>query len=40
MFIERLWRTPNYEAVCLRDLDDGFEAQRVIVAWMEFNNEQ
>ena len=30
VFIERLWRALKYEAVYLRDLKDGFEAQRVI----------
>ena len=39
VFIERLWRSLKYEAVYLRDLDDGFEAQRVIGEWVEFYNE-
>ena len=39
VFIERLWRSLKYEAVYLRDLEDGFEAQRVIDAWMAFYNE-
>ena len=32
-------RSLKYEAVCLRDLEDGFEAQRVIGEWVEFYNE-
>ena len=39
VFIERLWRSLKYEAVYLRELQDGFEAQRVIDAWMAFYNE-
>ncbi len=38
-FIERLWRSLKYEAVYLRELDDGFAAQRVIDDWMEYYNE-
>ena len=40
VFIERLWRSLKYEAVYLRELEDGFEAQRVIDTWMAFYNEQ
>ena len=39
VFIERLWRSLKYEAVYLRELQDGFEAQRVIAEWIEFYNE-
>ena len=39
VFIERLWRSLKYEAVYLLELQDGFEAQRVIDAWMAFYNE-
>ena len=39
VFIERLWRSLKYEAVYLRELEDGFEAQRVIHEWIEFYNE-
>ena len=39
MFIERLWRSLKYEAVYLRELKDGFEAQRVIAQWLEFYNQ-
>ena len=38
VFIERLWRSLKYEAVYLRDLADGFEAQRVVGDWMRFYN--
>ena len=40
VFIERLWRSLKYEAVYLHDLEDGFEAQRLIDEWMEFYNER
>ena len=36
VFIERLWRSLKYEAVYLQELTDGFAAERVIGAWMEF----
>ena len=39
VFIERLWRSLKYEAVYLHELEDGFEAQRVIARWIEFYNE-
>ena len=39
VFIERLWRSLKYEAVYLRELEDGFEAQRVIAQWIGFYNE-
>ena len=38
-FIERLWPSLKYEAVYLRELADGFVAQRVIDDWMEYYNE-
>ena len=39
VFIEWLWRSLKYEAVYLRELEDGFEAQRVIAQWIGFYNE-
>ena len=39
VFIERLWRSLKYEAVYLRELQDGFDAQRVIARWIKFYNE-
>ena len=40
IFIERLWRSRKHEAVCLHELSDGFQAQRVIARWLEFCNTQ
>ena len=36
VFIERLWRSMKYESVHLRDIPDGFEAERVIANWIVF----
>ena len=38
VFIERLWRSLKYEAVYLRDIADGFDAERVVADWMRFYN--
>ena len=35
-----LWRSLKYEAVYLRELADGFEAERVIDEWMAFYNAE
>jgi putative transposase len=40
IFIERLWRSLKYEAVYLHDLADGFRAERVIGAWIDFYNTE
>ncbi len=40
IFIERLWRSLKYEAVYLHELTDGFEAERVIGAWIGFYNTE
>ena len=40
IFIERLWRSPKYEAVYLHELSDGFQAQRVIARWISFYNTE
>ena len=40
IFIERLWRSLKYEAVYLHDLTDGFVAERVIGAWIDFYNTE
>ena len=40
VFIERLWSSLKYEAVYLRELADGFEAERVIDEWMAFYNAE
>ena len=38
IFIERLWRSLKQEAVYLTELQDGFQAQRVIKEWIGFYN--
>lgn len=38
IFIERLWRSLKQEAVYLEELNDGFQAHRVIQDWMNFYN--
>ena len=40
IFIERLWRSLKYEAVCLHEIADGFTARRVIGEWIGFCNTQ
>ena len=40
IFIERLWRSLEYEAVYLHELADGFEAERVIDDWIGFYNSE
>ena len=40
IFIERLWRSLKYEAVCLHELTDGFEARRLIDEWIGFYNTE
>ena len=40
IFIERLWRSLKYEAVYLHEMSDGFIAQRVIGAWIDFYNAE
>ena len=36
IFIERLWRSLKQEAVYLHELQDGFQAKRVIKDWISF----
>ena len=38
IFIERLWRSLKQEAVYLHELQDGFQAKRVIENWIGFYN--
>ena len=40
IFIERLWRSLKYEAVYLRQLTEGFVAERVIGEWFNFHNTE
>jgi putative transposase len=40
IFIERLWRSLKQEAVYLHELQDGFQAKRVIDNWMDFYNAE
>ena len=36
IFIERLWRSLKYEAVCPHELSDGFQAQPLVARWFAF----
>jgi putative transposase len=38
--IERLWRSLKQEAVYLHELQDGFQAKRVIDSWIRFYNAE
>ena len=38
IFIERLWRSLKQEAIYLEEIQDGFQARRVISNWMAFYN--
>jgi putative transposase len=40
VFIKRLGRSLKYEAVYLHELTDGFTAERVIGAWIDFYNTE
>jgi len=40
IFIERLWRSLKQEAVYLHELQDGFQAKRVIDGWIGFYNAE
>jgi len=40
IFIERLWRSLQYEAIYLHELTDGFKAERVIGEWIDFCNTE
>ena len=40
IFIERLWRSLKQEAVYLHELQDGFQAKRVIKDWIGFYNSE
>lgn len=40
IFIERLWRSLKQEAVYLRELQDGFQAKRMIKEWIRFYNTE
>lgn len=40
IFIERLWQSLKQEAVYLHELQDGFQAKRVIDNWITFYNAE
>jgi putative transposase len=40
IFIERLWRSLKQEAVYLHELQDGFQAKRIIDNWIGFYNSE
>ncbi len=40
IFIERLWRSLKQEAIYLEEIQDGFQARRVVKNWMAFYNTE
>ena len=40
IFIERLWRSLKQEAVYLHEIQDGFQAKRIIDNWIGFYNSE
>ena len=40
IFIERLWRSLKQEAIYLEEIDDGFQARRVVKDWITFYNTE
>ncbi|SEV89152.1 Integrase core domain-containing protein [Aliiroseovarius sediminilitoris] len=38
IFVERLWRSLNQEAIYLEEIDDGCKARCIIRGWMAFYN--
>ncbi|MDF1854775.1 integrase core domain-containing protein [Pseudooceanicola sp.] len=38
IFIERLWRSLKQAAIYLEEINDGFQARRVIKSWMTYYN--
>ncbi len=40
VFIERLWRTVNYECVYLHEFENGNHARRVLRDWFKGNIEE
>ena len=38
IFIERLWRSLKQEAIYLEEINDGFQARKVVKDWMAFYN--
>ncbi len=40
ILIERLWRSLKYEAIDIREISDGAEAERVIGDWVDFYNRE
>jgi putative transposase len=40
IFIERLWRSLKQEAIYLEEIQDGFQARRVVKDWITFYNNK
>lgn len=40
IFIERLWRSLKWDAIYLEEINDGFQARRVVKNWMAFYNAE
>ena len=39
-FIERLWRSLKQEAIYLEEINDGFQARKLVKNWMAFYNTE
>ncbi len=40
IFIERLWLSLKQKAIYLEEIDDGFQAPKVVKNWMAFYNTE
>jgi putative transposase len=40
MFTERLWGFPKQKAIYLHELQDGFQAKRIINVWISLHNTE
>ena len=40
IFVERLWRLPDYEAIYLHEIAAGLTARRLVGEWVRFCNDE